>query len=165
ILECIEQDKQQGIEFIQSLAHEFNLINQVSDKQLIDIEKEIELCRYHLQIMSFQQQKKYRLLVKNVDTDQAIPPGILHTLVENGITHNRYKEPVIEFFLRQEQNEKGSRCYILSTPYTGESNRKSKSSGLGLKYIKARLQESYGDSWALTQDIENDEWVTKIMIY
>ena len=43
IMEVLEQDKDQGIAFIHSLANEFSLINRVSDKQLIPINEEIEL--------------------------------------------------------------------------------------------------------------------------
>lgn len=165
IMECIEQDKHQGIKFIQSLAHEFNLINQVSDKQLIDIGEEIELCQYHLQIMSFQRQIQFSLVLKNIEPDLTIPPGVFHTLVENGITHNRYREAKISFKLSQEPCEQGARCYRLATPFAGESSRKTKSSGLGIKYIKARLQESYGNSWKIEQGVENNDWITRVMIY
>ena len=164
IMECLEHDKDQGIAFIHSLANEFNLINQVSDKKLIPIGEEIKLCQYHMEIMSFQQQKQYRLVVEGIDNELTIPPGILHTLVENGISHNRAKQAEIVFILSQ-NNENDKRIYELRTPYSPLSKRKLRSSGLGLKYVKARLQENYGGGWQFSQDAENDEWVTRITIY
>ncbi|NQZ83990.1 MAG: histidine kinase [Colwellia sp.] len=164
IIECLEFDKQKGIEFINALAQEFNLICQVSDKQQILLADELKLCQYHLQIMSFQQQIDYQLQLHNIDSQQMIPPGVFHTLVENGISHNIYRREKVIFSLTSTPLDKGIR-YTFITPTADQQQKNKLGSGMGSKYIKMSLQESYGANWTLSQQATEHGWRTIIDIH
>ena len=53
VMEWIEEDPTTGVKFIEALADEFRILSEVSGKKLIPVSQEIELCRSHLEIMSF----------------------------------------------------------------------------------------------------------------
>ena len=74
--------------FIEALAKEFDLFNQIENQTLIPIHQEIALCRNHLRIMKYRKEINYFWEEEGIDFEQKIPPGILHTLLENGITHS-----------------------------------------------------------------------------
>ncbi|WP_054453793.1 hypothetical protein [Pseudoalteromonas porphyrae] len=45
---------------------------------------------------------------------------------------------------------------------TQERTQNKIGAGIGNKYIAARLNESFSNQWSLLQDIEKQQWVTKI---
>jgi LytS/YehU family sensor histidine kinase len=163
VIECLEFAPDQAIKFIMALAEEFELICQVSDKQLIAITDEIRLCQYHLDIMGLQKQISYSLELVNIDHTEQVPPGLFHTLVENGITHNVYRRPHVSFRLAMESTETGRR-YTLLTPKADRVSNKKPGTGLGNKYIQMRLDESYPGCWRLEQTDSPHGWLTTIDI-
>ena len=115
LIDWIEEAPQKGVLFIEALAKEFDLFNQIESKTLIPITQEIALCRTHLEIMRFRKEVDYTLEVEGIDNDEKIPPGIFHTLLENGITHSLPKENNrINFKLGFESNN-GFNCYTFLT--------------------------------------------------
>ena len=163
VIECMEFAPKQAIKFITALAEEFELICQVSDKPLIAITDEIRLCQYHLDIMGLQKQIRYTLELVNIDQTELIPPGLFHTLVENGITHNVYRTNQVSFCLTQEPTEVGKR-YTLLTPKPDRAADKKPGAGLGTEYIQMRLEESYPGRWRLNHVDSEQGWLTTIDI-
>ncbi len=163
LMEWIEEAPQKSIEFIEALAEEFHIFSRIADQKLIPVEEEIKLCKQHLEIMRFRKEMGYALRTEGIDPTERIPPAILHTLVENAITHsapNQEEDLMIELkFVR----EKDSKAYILTTFGPIHQNN-GKGSGTGLKYIKSRLKESYGDQWMVESGPTTNGWETKISI-
>ena len=91
---------------ILSLAQEFRLVVSMSESTLVKMKQELELCHSHIQIMEFRKAQKYILLASECPPNLMIPPGVIHTLIENAISHNRYKEKRIEFKLSVEIRQK-----------------------------------------------------------
>lgn len=165
LIEWVEEDPKTGVEFIHELSEHFRILLTVSGKQEIKLSQEIDLSRSLLNIMGFRKESSYKLNVDCIDPNDLIPPCILHTLVENGVTHNEYSNAEIEFRLKGERNPT-FRTYILETPIESNSSDEEKpSSGTGLKYVKSRLEESYPGRWRLWSGLANDFWVTRIQIY
>lgn len=166
LIDWIEEAPKKGVLFIEALVKEFDLLNQIENQTLIPITQEIELCRAHLEIMEYRKEVSYIWEEEGIDPGQKIPPGILHTLLENGITHSVPSEGNrITFKLIFESNS-DYKCYSFLTfaiP-VGQEEKKGKD-GTGLRYIKARLTESYQERWELTSEPVPHGWKNTIKIY
>ena len=165
LIDWVEESPQQGVVFIRALADEFDIMNSIAEDTLIPIREEIELCRKHLEVMSFRKEVCYDWEEKNIDENEEIPPAIIHTIVENGITHSLPpKEGCIHFCLSFTK-EKYHKEYSLLTLAKNRNRKKDGSNGTGFKYIKARLNESYGNNWQFDSHEAEEGWVTTIKIF
>ncbi|WP_298516232.1 histidine kinase [uncultured Kordia sp.] len=166
LIDWIEESPKKGVLFIEALAKEFDLLNQIENKTLIPIEQEIALCRTHLEIMEYRKEIKYSWQDEGIDGSQKIPPGIFHTLLENGITHSLpLNDNSIQFKLIFEENSKYT-CYTFLTFAKRASQAiTAKEDGTGIKYIKARLTESFQEQWAFTSRPVSHGWKNTIKIY
>ncbi|WP_228526613.1 MULTISPECIES: histidine kinase [unclassified Flavobacterium] len=165
LIDWIEESPQQGVVFIRALADEFDIMNAIAEDTLIPVRQEIELCQKHLQVMSFRKEVCYDWKENNIDENETIPPAIIHTIIENGITHSLPpKQGCIEFTLSfiKEENDKQ---YTLLTSAKNRKTKKDKSNGTGFKYIKARLNESYGNNWHFESCAVEEGWLTTIKIF
>ncbi len=166
LIDWVEETPKKGVLFIEALAKEFDLFNQIENQTLIPITQEIALCRTHLEIMEYRKEINYFWEEKGIDPEEKIPPGIFHTLLENGITHSQPLEGnSITFKLVYESNSDYI-CYTFLTfaaAVRQETNHKKE--GTGLKYIKARLTESYQSKWDFTSEPTNQGWKNTIKIY
>ena len=166
LIDWVEEEPKKGVLFIEALAREFDLINQMENQTLILINQEIALCRSHLEIMEYRKEINYFWEEEGIDPEQKIPPGIFHTLLENGITHSLPREDnSIKIRLIYKSHD-DHRCYTFLTfaagVRPGSSNTKE---GTGIKYIKARLTESYASSWDFISEPTDQGWKTVIKIY
>ena len=114
--------------------------------------------------MSYRKDRQFDLVVDGVDYDDLVPPALFHTLIENGITHNAYQTQHVCFHLRRAPLPHGRR-YTLLSPTDGTPPAHSHADGTGLRYIKARLEESYGTHWHLVSAPFPDGWRTVIEVY
>ncbi len=163
IEQWIVESPESAIEFIDALAEEFQQLNNISNKQLIPIEEELELCRSHLKIMGFRHDLQFKLCTKNIVSGLMIPPAIIHTLLENSFTHNQYTVNPTTFFISCSSTV-DSLEFIIKSPTSGSSLGTSLNTGTGKKYIESRLTESFANSWSLISELQDDFWVTVIKI-
>ncbi|MFP2994789.1 histidine kinase [Spongiivirga sp. MCCC 1A20706] len=166
LIDWVEESPKKGVLFIEALAKEFDLFNQIENQTLIPITQEIELCRSHLKIMEYRKEVNYSWEEEGIDPEEKIPPGILHTLLENGITHSLpLEDNSIRFKLGFESNS-DFKCFTFLTFATSarEATNNMKE-GTGLKYIKARLTESYHEQWEFTSEPVHHGWKNTIKIY
>ncbi|MFI5452235.1 histidine kinase [Pedobacter sp. UC225_61] len=162
--ELIEQSPPAGLRMIVALAGEFELFSRMAEYQLVSILEEIELCRYHLQVMGFRKETDYRLSTTNIDENEYIPPAVLHTAIENGITHSRPSaDGSISFHLSFSQTQ-FKKTYTLTTQAINREKGKNMENGTGTAYIEARLRESYGEAWELSSKAVPQGWLTTIII-
>ncbi|MDH7444227.1 histidine kinase [Aquimarina sp. 2201CG14-23] len=166
LIDWVEESPKEGVLFIEALAKEFDLFNQIENKTLIPITQEIALCRTHLEIMKYRKEINYSLQEEGIDTEQKIPPGIFHTLLENGITHSLpLEDNCIKFKLIFESNNEYKSYTFLTFATRVKQEANLKKEGTGLKYIKARLTESYHEQWEFTSEPVNHGWKNIIKIY
>ncbi|WP_420385219.1 histidine kinase [Roseivirga sp.] len=165
LIDWVEEAPEKGVLFIEALAEEFDLFNQIKDQKLIAISKEISLCRTHMEIMKYRKEINYCWHEEGIDYEQQIPPAIFHTLLENGITHSLPMEDnSISFKLIYESNNNGkSYTFLTFAKLVRQTNHIKE--GTGLKYIKARLTESYGSKWDLISEPTEHSWKNVIKIY
>lgn len=167
LIDWVEEAPKTGVLFIEALAKEFDLFNQIENQKLIPIVQEIALCRQHLEIMEYRKEINYSWQDEGIDTEEKIPPAILHTLLENGITHSLpLEDNSIKFKLVFESNS-DYKCYTFLTFASTHliQATSNKEDGTGLKYIKARLTESYHSNWEFTSEATDHGWQSTIKIY
>ena len=159
----MEESPKVAIEFIEALAREFEILNEISHQLEIPIEQEIELCRAHLSVMSLRQEVRYRLECQGIESDERVPPAIFHTLIENGLTHNQADRAgmVFQLSFSQKNDKKNYRLLAGGLVRNGADHARE---GTGIKYVKARLQECYPDRWQMQPRPTPAGWETQITI-
>ncbi len=163
--ELIDQDPQGASDFVERLAEEFRMVSKVADQQLVSIQDEINLCRIHLKIMEYRKNSKFVLETQGLTGEEKIPPGIFHTLLENGITHGYAQKRTGRFLLEKLQLNKGAIEYRFFNDGEVESSEEGLLvKGTGLKYIEARLNGAYKDNWQLKSGRVENGWQVSIVI-
>ncbi|WP_200837131.1 histidine kinase [Dyadobacter sp. 3J3] len=165
LIDWVEESPKEGARFIHALAAEFDIMNTISEAVLIPIRQEIELCKVHLTVMQFRKEINYHWEESGIDEDEFIPPALIHTILENGITHSiPIADDGIRFCLRFVKTE----IYHQYTFETIAENRtpiRQSKGGTGFRYIQARLTESYGDKWDFFSEASPTGWISTIKIY
>ncbi|MFC1725904.1 sensor histidine kinase [candidate division KSB1 bacterium] len=162
--ELVEQNPQKASKFIQSLAEEFQLFSKVSGEKLILISDELKLCNAHLRIMEYRKGAKFELSTQGVDGTEKIPPGIFHTLIENGTSHGYLGRQNGKFNITKETGTGCTRFIVFNDSESEEIPEEIKK-GTGMKYIEARLEESFPGYWKLSSGQVKNGWEVKIEIY
>jgi hypothetical protein len=164
LTEWVESDPKTGVKMIEALAEEFRLLSQVSDRPLIPLGEEIALCRRHLDVMSYRVDRAFSLSTRNIDETAEVPPGVLHTLVENAFTHGRFADGG-EFVLTSERDEQGERLVLL-TPAAASPREplKAGSGGEGLAYVRRRLEAAFGAGARVESGASPNGWRTVLTI-
>lgn len=158
ITEWIETKPNLAIDQINLLSNEFRYIIKAAKEKLVPIEDEINLCKNYLNMFNLKQSKMYSLIIKLEKKTEKIPPLVFHTLIENGLVHSddTYgNEFIIEQFISGSK-----RNYIITSPGVFSSNETKE--GLGLNYIKSRLETSYPSKWTFKNYQEKNNWITEI---
>lgn len=163
IIAWIDDDPAVGTRFISALAQELEILIDVSSKKLIPLQREIELCESYLEVMSLRKEVNYTLHTTGINPEDLIPPALIHTAIENGITHNHDKDGKMEFYLSFSQNQQQRRYKLVSKGVHRKTIAK-KTGGTGLKYMEARLQESFPDCWQLLSNPIEEGWQTEFII-
>jgi hypothetical protein len=167
LMEVVEQDPKTAARLIEALASEFRLLNRISGETLIPLAQEIELCRAHLEVMSLRHAARCSLEVMGVNDRALVPPALFLTLVENGLTHLLPRDGQLGFELRGEQRANGYRYTLV---VHGErqpglaADERAPREGTGLRYIKARLEESFTGQWSIESGATTDGWATTIAL-
>lgn len=161
--EWIESKPSEAAQFVQALAEEFRSVCKMSGKQLISIDEELAMCRSHLQIMSYRKRAQFELTTKGISGDEQVPPAIFHTLIENGLTHGFAERQHGQFILSKSSISKGHR-YELFNDGQAPENGLATVKGTGLKYVEARLEESFPQAWQLQTKIVKGGWLVQIDI-
>ena len=165
LIDWIEESPKKGIEFIEALAGEFDLLNQIEDKKLIPVEQEVQLCKSLLKIMEYRKEIKYIWEDDNLNPNETLPPALIHTLLENGITHCLPLEDNSFRFKLVYSNIGNKKTYRFLTFAKLRDSAKDVKERTGTKYVKARLTESYGSKWTFSSQRMNGGWENIVTIY
>jgi LytS/YehU family sensor histidine kinase len=163
--EWIEESPKTAIQFIDSLANEFRIMSTMASKKLVPLKQELALCHSHLEIMSYRKGIKFELKI-DIENHVDIPPACIHTLIENAISHNPYREGTIQFELKQIIDKTNINFIFKAPRYAKKQDTQAHSAtiGTGLKYIQARLEESFSGKWKFTEEHDDNFWTTTISL-
>jgi hypothetical protein len=162
--EVVEQSPPAAIKLIDDLAEEFRTVARVSAEKLIPLAQELDLCRAHLRVMSVRTGRDWQLEVREVDATALVPPAIFLTLIENGFAHQRPTEGATTFVLSGETAGDGVRRYSFVSPGEIQAQPGRPVGGTGMRYVQARLEESFSGRWSLRGQSIPQGWVTIIEI-
>ena len=159
--QVIEEKPAAAVQLIDDLAVEFRSLARFSGQKQVSIAEELALCRAHLGVMSARTNLPWNLQADGIDVTASVPPALFLTLIENGFSHQRAPKNETTFTLRAELMRDRVRYTFLSPGVvTSEANRTT--GGTGLRYVCARLEESFHDAWNLTQGAVPGGWETVI---
>lgn len=130
---------------LEALAEEMRIILDVSSRQWIALETEVALCRAHLDVMGLRQEKSFTLHCQPPQPGEWIPPLVLHTILENGISHGFRTRDTGNFYVTRRRE--GDTFHFVVTN-DGELTSHP-GSGTGLRYVRSRLKEASSDHWSL----------------
>jgi hypothetical protein len=165
LTEIVEQDPRGAVKLIDDLAAEFRTMTRVSAEKLIPLAQELDLCRAHLRVMSVRTGREWSLDATGVDDAELVPPAIFLTLIENGFAHQRVNGSAAVFALRMERPRDGGTVrYTFVSPGAVQAEPARPAGGTGLRYVKARLDESFPGRWSLRSGASADGWLTLIEI-
>jgi len=166
--EWIVEHPKTGLKMIQALAAEFRILYEITDRDTISLEREIELCQAYLELMSYRKNQVFTLKLDVTDAEALVPPAIFHTLIENALSHNTYQDQQTEFTLSQQITDKSCRYVFyapIGVPVIVDQQLPAGSSGIGLSYVKARLNETWGDKASFEDGKSADGfWRTVVQI-
>ena len=164
--EWFEEEPEVASEMVQELGQELRILADISSRSSIPLGQELELCRSHLTVMAKRRDETLVLQVDELDPTSPVPPAIFHTLLENALTHNSYRTgegaaSVARFRLRQEKT-RDRILYVFEAPFRpvvpiSTVDPVSKGEGTGLRYIHARLRESYGEAYRLSAGVDEQD--------
>lgn len=161
--QLITKDTKNARLMIEALSEEFHLLTAMSRKKQVGILEEIDMCKTHLQIMSIQHKADYKMVTKGIKGDELIPPAVIHTLVENGITHGYSGNQNAYFELNKTETETEIQYRLFNDSDLKNVTSKT-TTGTGLKYVEARLQECYPNGWQLLSNRVEGGWEVVIKI-
>ncbi len=161
LMEWLEQEPAKAALMVEALACDIRFLTEVSAAKSIPIEKELAMCRSHLKLMAYRNDEDYELETEGLVEHESLPPAIILTLIENGISHSNGSTGAMRFKLMREAGLKG-RTYVVDAP--GRVQTQEIVDGTGIKYIKARLQESYPGKWLFLHGPKLGAWQTRIEI-
>jgi len=161
--ELIETAPAQASKFIEALAFEFQALLAMTGKSQVTLKEEIDLCQRYLKVMELRLETRLTLEIAGKVPDFMIPPGILHTLLENALSHNAHDLVEVPFLLTVKSTVNGI-VIELKAPLAAEIKPSPLSSGAGTRYIEASLRESFGDHWTMEAKSADGYWQTTVTI-
>lgn len=162
---------------IQALARELRLILDNSRSRSVPLATEIDVCRAHLRVMGYRMIQRFRMRVRGITGDEAVPPLIFHTLLENAFTHLNGPDVRLEFLLEKSRAEPGGSLYRFISIAGSPAGRPQphalpalsaeglqRREGTGMRYIRARLEEMCPGRWRLNYGARPDGFQVEIWI-
>ncbi len=163
IVAWLEENPKRAESLVYSLSDELRMLLSFSKKRLVSLEEEISLCRAHLSIINLRMERNYSIHCDCISAGMQIPPLIIHTLVENGITHafKEKEEGFFEISSYETDEEMGIRVFNNGDIDTENRNIRK---GTGYSYIETRLEETWPSGWELKGEPAGDGWEVNIRI-
>ncbi len=167
LAEWFERQPERATEGLEALAAEIRLLGALADHRTVPLARELELCHAHLAVMGLRRDCAYQLDAADLDTTAPCPPGIIHTLVENAVTHGPSPDggsadTPIRVSLTSTLHE-GQRRYRLTSPLRAPADppRDAETSGTGFRYVRARLAEAFGEQFTFQAGPKDDRWIAE----
>jgi len=170
--ELIELDPPRASRLVDLLGEEFRLVTEASARPVIAATRELALCHTHLAIVSMALPVPRRLEVAGevLLEGVAIPPGILHTLIENGLTHGGVAlEAHTQDFTLVVQAAHDLLVLTLEVPLAARPSAAraptfTQARGTGTQFVEASLEAAFPSRWRLEQGDINGRWQTRISL-
>lgn len=163
--ELIEQAPAQASRMVELLADEFARTRAIGERPLIPLAEEIELCRSHLHIVGtahgrpipFELELDDKGMVDSIE----LPPGMLHALVENALTHAGAAACAASGF-RLQVSRHGCRVRLQLHAAMGKDNGTRPIERTGSHFIRASLETAYAGDASFEHGGNGQHWHSRI---
>ncbi|MBD3391919.1 MAG: hypothetical protein GF418_07615 [Chitinivibrionales bacterium] len=163
IVAWLEEEPKTAGRLVNALADELRMLLSFSSRKTIKLEREIRLCEAQLKVMSLRQEKRFEMRTEGIDGSERLPPLVIHTLVENGLTHGYRGKDHGVFTLRGGRRDK-TLTLMLHNDSAAEARREDFVEGTGLRYVRTRLEEAFPGRWSLAAGPVDDGWQVTVEI-
>ena len=143
--ELIEQRPANASRLVERLADQFNLLRALSQKDLVSLREELELARTQLDLVELARETPLPLSVEGPVDEVRVPPGVLHTLVENAITHGGLRVDAPAFALHVTAGP-GPYWHIALRSPRGAGREGG--GGQGQRFVRESLAGAFGADWS-----------------
>ncbi len=164
LAEVVEREPAAAGQLIGDLAGVFRALARMSGEKQVSLAQELNLCRAHLRVMSIRTGIEWRLETRDVALENAVPPALFLTLIENGYIHQRVRDRAAVFELSAAPRPGGT-AYTFISPGEIKLQPDRPDGGTGLRYVKARLEESFPGRWSFTHGPHPSGWATVIELW
>ena len=162
IVAWLEENPANAVRLVNALAEELRLMIQFSKEKLVPVNEELRLCGLHLEVMGLRHDRAYVLEAETAPEAERVPPLVLHTLVENGLTHG-CKDGRGKFVFRRKTD--GARVtYIIFNDGVGDAAVVPGPEGTGVRYVKTRLEEAFPGAWKFSGGPVPGGWEARMEI-
>jgi len=161
VSQAMEENHQSAAKLIDDLADELRELAQFAEHKEVPLERELELCRAHLRVMSVRTEKPWQLEVEVTGPEANVPPALFFTLIENSFTHQQPIAGATTFRLRSEAIDAGTR-FVFFAPGKVRTSPLRPTGGSGLRYVKARLNECWPGAWDFHHGPVDGGWETSV---
>lgn len=154
----IEEQPESGVELLRNLAEELQVFLRIGEKNRTTVREELDLCRKHVRTMAQLTDRPLELHVEGDNPSDALPPGVLLTLVENAITHGDLAaDPRIQVVVSREAGD----LTIEVRNRVADTDEVTRP-GAGLSYVRAQLKQAEG-RWEFADQRHAGEWTARIV--
>ena len=166
--ELIEQRPAKASRLVERLADQFNLLRALSQKDLVTLREELELARTQLDLVEMAREMPLPLSVEGPIDDVRLPPGVLHTLVENAITHGGVRADAPAFAL-QVTAIAGQRWHIALRSPRGAGREGGGGGGggggQGQRFVRESLAGAFDADWSFESGpLDEAVWLDQFSI-
>jgi len=161
LAQTVGENPRGAVQLINDLAEEFRSLSRMSGERHVALERELELCRAHLRVMRARTEVDWRLETEGIDPDAKVPPALFLTLIENGFSHQKLRTGAATFRI-QASRTPGGVVYRFLSPGAVKTDSDCAGGGTGLRYVRARLAESFPGAWSFEHGAVPEGWETTI---
>jgi LytS/YehU family sensor histidine kinase len=158
IVAWIEEEPKTAAKLVSELSKELRLLMACAEKKTISLMEEISLCKAHIGVMNLRKEKDIKLEISGEMEGIIIPPLIIHTALENGITHGFIKKDTGKFLLKIEKSARKIKITLENDGHNKITQNK-KENSTGNKYIIQRLSEIYGKNFSFESKPSANGWI------
>jgi hypothetical protein len=158
--ELIEQRPANASRLVERLADQFNLLRALSQKDLVSLREELELARTQLDLVEMARETPLPLAVEGPIDGVRLPPGVLHTLVENAITHGGVRADAPSFVLRVTAAPGARWTLELRSP---RGAGREGGGGQGQRFVRESLAGAFGTDWSYDSGpLDESVWLDRL---
>ncbi|MBD3315391.1 MAG: hypothetical protein GF344_06360, partial [Chitinivibrionales bacterium] len=163
VLAWLDEEPKTAAKLVSTLAGELRMLLSFSGERVIPLSEEIMLCREHLKLMSLRHDKEFSMVVEGGTGNELLPPLVIHTLVENGLTHGFRGRDKGAFMLSCITSPGRLELRLFNDGHVSSSGDTVRE-GTGLRYVKARLEEAFPGRWEVGGGAVEGGWLVVITI-
>ncbi|MBL8298198.1 MAG: histidine kinase [Rhodanobacteraceae bacterium] len=156
--ELIEQAPAHASRLVELLAEHFSLLRAHSERDQVSLSEEIALCRVQLDIAGLAQQGCVAFRVEGDVSGIDLPPGVLHCLVENALTHAGFRACAEQGFTLRVDRNAGRVHLELRAPLAPTRSTSLADGGTGTQYVRASLARRSPQGASFAHGARADYW-------